>query len=782
MSSIPPIIVQVKAQLDDFKKDMGKVSSLITGAGDTAKKESKSFGGLGGQLKGLRNAAIGAFAIRELGQIISKAGHAAVEESKSMAMMTRTVKASTGATDAQMDSVNKGIDKLELLSAVADDKIRPAFTLLARQTGDTGKALDLMGLALDVSAGTGKSLTAVSMALSRAMNGSQNALNRIVPEAKNVSDKIGYMRKVFTGAAEAAAKKDPYQRMAVIFDRMNEIIGEGLIPVLNTFADWLQSIIPMLEKFFKRLNDPTTDTGSAWKAMVDTITNFAKWVLTNIGLIIRWGAVLGAIFLVFKIGAGIIAAFRIVVTLAAIAQYAWNAAMNANPIMLVVGAIGLLTAAVIGYNLAASATNTADTGTDFLTDQTAAYDKHMSNLAKIAAFKKTMLKTVDEQTYESLFGGLSIDQIYGLNIPGPAFPKAKVAGDKAYKAKMAEIQAIRDARTNPNSSFVMPAVAAPIAALETYASSLFVKPEKFIEEKFGRIQTAVIKKGEEIQGKITEAIASGDITSRAGTALSQYATKEIGILGQIGQARDYLATKYDLAKTLMGTVGEQIKSLMSIENLGNSAQSAIASFTTITDRILSFAKNLKTLKSQNVNLDFISEIAKAGIEGGSALAQGLASSTPEQIQAVNDAYLAVKLASSAAQESIAQTIYGDGVDVTKGLLAGIISQDQVLIKTAEDMGLRFSKTFAQASKLALTSKSDSAFAKSMAKFEAENLPAGLVSPSGSTTATGDVSIVNNYNVSNQNSTNASPDQIAQNTVSAIKFGLPQTLTLAGVTP
>jgi hypothetical protein len=92
------------------------------------------------------------------------------------------------------------------------------------------------------------------------------------------------------------------------------------------------------------------------------------------------------------------------------------------------------------------------------------------------------------------------------------------------------------------------------------------------------------------------------------------------------------------------------------------------------------------------------------------------------------------------------------------------------------MGARFAKTFKQASNLALTTKDDAAFAKGMAKFQAQNLPAKLVLPGASAETPGNVGIVNNYQVQTSvAATQATPEAIASSTVSAIKFGLPTTL-------
>ncbi len=780
MASIPPIVVQVQAELSKFKGQMSEVSKLVKGVGDTAQKESKNVDSMAGSLKRLAGFAVGALAIRQLTQVFQKAGHEAVTDSKSFEMMARTVQAVTGASREQMETVDKQISKMAILSAVPDDKIRPAFTLMARNTKDVTKSLSMMQLALDVSAGTGKSLTAVSMAMARAMNGNSNALNRIVPEAKNVADKFGYMEKTFAGAAEAAANKDPYARMNVIFSEMYESIGYGLIPVLNQFADWLTDMLPKVQEFFKQLTDPTTDAGSAWQSLIDLIANLFNWITANIGAIIRWGMVLAGVWAVFKVGAIVVATYKTAVELAKIAQIGLNLVMNANPIMLVASAIAAVTAALIAYSFVADGTdspNVGDGGTgNEYDDAIAAYDRHMGNLAKRKKFYEMLTPEAKAQIgdtpFEQVWANEALEAI-------PAIKKAKIAADKAYNDEVTRLQQLRASRNQKPMPDLTGGQPAPTPAFEKYVSSLLVAPESFIEKKLGRIESAVFKKGVEIQGKILEAINVGEITASAGSALSKYAEKEISTLSKIAKARDYLAERYNLAKTLMGSVKDTVKGLLSMDALGTTAESVVSAFTRVSNSILAFAKNIKTLKERGVATDFISQIASAGVESGGALAQGLSTAAPEQIKAINEAFDYVQQASSAASESIAQSVYGDGVDVTKGLLAGIISQDKTLLDTATDMGQRFAKTFAAASTFATTTKDDKAFAKAMAKWQAQNLPAGLVLPGPSSTSRGDVSLVNNYNVDVMANTNASPDAIAQSTVSAIKFGQPITLTPIG---
>jgi len=62
-------------------------------------------------------------------------------------------------------AVEAQILKTSLLTGKTDDELRPSFERLVRSTKDVEEAQKLQALALDISAGSGKSLEAVSNAL-----------------------------------------------------------------------------------------------------------------------------------------------------------------------------------------------------------------------------------------------------------------------------------------------------------------------------------------------------------------------------------------------------------------------------------------------------------------------------------------------------------------------------------------------------------------------------------------------------------------------------------------
>jgi len=238
--------------LGEFKKLTAATQGAnkqLSGMQSAAKKISSGIG------KAFATIGVGlsfAFIAREL----EDASKAAVEDAKSQGLLATALKNTTGANNSQISSVEKAISKMSIQAAVADDTLRPAFAQLARATGDVEKSTKLMSLALDVSAGTGKSLDAVVKALSRAVgpDGTTGALERLAPAIKGASDPLAELERLFAGSAEKAANLDPYQRLNVALGEISESLGTLVVPLVEAFAVAIVKILPDIQNFFSVLN------------------------------------------------------------------------------------------------------------------------------------------------------------------------------------------------------------------------------------------------------------------------------------------------------------------------------------------------------------------------------------------------------------------------------------------------------------------------------------------------------------------------------------------------
>lgn len=278
---------------DGAGKELNTLNGKISGFSSKAKSAFASIG-------------IGlsfAFIARELGD----ATKAAIEDEKSQALLAEQLKKTTGATDAQIASVEKQIGKWQTAAGVADDQLRPAYANLVRNTGNVTDANNLMAIALDVSAGSGKNLDTVAMALSKSFNGNDTALVKLLPSVKGMKDPLTELAAQFDGASAAAANNDPINRMNIIFGEMQEKVGAALLPVLEDFSTWLAS--PGGTEAIALISD-------ALVTVLTDLKNIVGWVIANKDWVLPLAAGIGAITTAWNVAKGAAEAYKAAALLA----------------------------------------------------------------------------------------------------------------------------------------------------------------------------------------------------------------------------------------------------------------------------------------------------------------------------------------------------------------------------------------------------------------------------------------------------------------------------------
>ena len=189
--------------------------------------------------------------------VIGSSVKAAIEDEAAQASLARQIKASTGATDDQVKSIENFISSLGKSVAVSDDEARPAFQKLIVATKDLAEATELMNLATDVAAATGKPLVDVTDALAKAYAGNMKGLNSLSPEVKAMikdGASLAEVQKVleanFGGAGKAAADTAAggMKKLSIAFNETKEGIGaaflpvmEKVLPVVTKFSEWAQA-------------------------------------------------------------------------------------------------------------------------------------------------------------------------------------------------------------------------------------------------------------------------------------------------------------------------------------------------------------------------------------------------------------------------------------------------------------------------------------------------------------------------------------------------------------
>ena len=192
-------------------------------------------------------------AVAAMGALTVAAGYsvkAAVEDEAAQAQLARALVNVTGATDAQIASVEKQISAMQMATGVADEELRPAFASLLRGTNNVAMATDALSLAMDISAGTGQDLAGVSDALAKAYGGNFKALKQLSPEiyrmikdGASLDDVMAALAGTFGGSAATAAgtAQGQFKRLNVALDEAKESIGKALLPAVLAVLPYLIS-------------------------------------------------------------------------------------------------------------------------------------------------------------------------------------------------------------------------------------------------------------------------------------------------------------------------------------------------------------------------------------------------------------------------------------------------------------------------------------------------------------------------------------------------------------
>jgi uncharacterized protein YukE len=257
--------IQIVVGTDYNDRDLKRAQADLNRLKMQAAKTQGPMKQLGGTLRGmlgpafaLAGAAAAGFALK-LGV---EAVQAAVEEEKSVARLKMAL--DNLALGFAMPVVDDFIDKTQRASGVADDQLRPALGSLTQATGNLYDAQNLLNVALDVSAGTGRDLTSVTAALSKAANGQTTSLRRLAPSIDGAVLKTGDLTKI-TGeltrlfGGQAAARAETFagtmDRLSVAANELMEAFGKGFLDAFQEglggstedLMDTLQDLEPQIE-------------------------------------------------------------------------------------------------------------------------------------------------------------------------------------------------------------------------------------------------------------------------------------------------------------------------------------------------------------------------------------------------------------------------------------------------------------------------------------------------------------------------------------------------------
>lgn len=257
---------------------------------DSGSKDVQTFGdkiGKFGKIAGAAFAAAGIAAAAYASKLAIDGVKAAIEDEAAQVRLATSLRNVTKATDAQIAATEDYILQTSLASGVSDDKLRPSLDRLVRSTKDVEEAQKLQALALNISAGTGKDLGAVTEALGKAYDGNLGALKRLgvgidedIIKSKDFDGAVAALSATFEGQATKQAETfaGKMDRLKVAFDEGKETIGSFILDAITPIVTAIVNhVVPAVQTFINGIGGKE-GLGAAFKE----VAGFAKSFFTPI--------------------------------------------------------------------------------------------------------------------------------------------------------------------------------------------------------------------------------------------------------------------------------------------------------------------------------------------------------------------------------------------------------------------------------------------------------------------------------------------------------------------
>lgn len=242
--------------------------------------------------------------------------------------------------------------------------------------------------------------------------------------------------------------------------------------------------------------------------------------------------------------------------------------------------------------------------------------------------------------------------------------------------------------------------------------------------EIGQFEQAAIDAFENIADVIAKALADGTLLKSAADNLTSYANKEKTVIAGLMRQRDEVVAKRSLAKAMLEDVKAAIVGVGNITTLlqskteqitqsvtkmvgnitvitsktieqvtGTGAGDLVSSFTNILAKTKAFAEQLKQLRALGLDKNLYQQIVDAGVDAGGQTAKAIIEGGAGTVGELNSIFDQLNMAGAEIAKSSAEVMFGAGVDMTDGLINGLISQEQKLVDTATQLAQSFMTAF-----------------------------------------------------------------------------------------
>jgi hypothetical protein len=365
-STIPPILIQLQADVSQLKSGLAQAEKAIKGVDSSVNKASSGMSSFVTNLKRV-GATVGiAFGVQQVVSFTKSVFAAAAEAEGQQARLARLLQVSVGASQEQIEVLNQQADALEQLGVVTGGSITQTQSQLATFNLQTSTIKTLTPAILDyVTAEKGANASAMEFkqatnGLAQALNGNFTSLTRVGfvldentkkqissgTEAERAEAIVSVLDSTYKGFNKSL-RDTPAGRTQVLaneFERLKTELGQALMPALGAVQGFLGNfLIPSirsLAKYFK-------ENGTAIKVYAGIVMSLVAAFYAYRASLIAVKATQAAFVVIQTIMRGATLASIASTNGLAASMIVLNAAIRANPIGLIVTGVLLLGAAFV---------------------------------------------------------------------------------------------------------------------------------------------------------------------------------------------------------------------------------------------------------------------------------------------------------------------------------------------------------------------------------------------------------------------------------------------------
>jgi hypothetical protein len=332
-----------------------------------------------------------------------------------------------------------------------------------------------------------------------------------------------------------------------------------------------------------------------------------------------------------------------------------------------------------------------------------------------------------EALISSILSGQGWGTVYARVVKGGAAGIAELQKQfNQTKAGLDELAAAAEAAQKEFEAMqeAMAAVDAEVTKFGNGMMSLLkaTAPLPTVTRTLGEFEQAVVEAFDAISGSLADAVDNKLLFQSSADDLAAYAKSTQATLAGIAAQRDAIAARISDANDLIASTKNAVLGFANITSLLESQSQTIVettmsvvdgirltltrsldvqglvgdltgNFQKVLDKTKKFAADLKELRRLGLDKNLFKQIVDAGLESGGATAAAIIAGGGDTVAELNNVFAELSDVGAVIAEETAQVMFGAGVDVTNGLIEGLLSQDNALRQAAETLADAFTATF-----------------------------------------------------------------------------------------